>query len=102
VPDPRSAGCWIATLTNVNPEAAVMMVVVVVMMVMMIVTPRDNAVIAVVMVVVMMVMVVILRDLFSTLRLCRGDPRVIYLQRIQCIGNWLQKVAIAGRWRFFV
>ena len=58
-------------------------------------------IIAAMMVVVMMVMVmvVILRDLFSALRLPRGGPRVIYLQRIQCIGNWLQKVAIAGRWR---
>src|SRR5690348_1906113 len=76
-----------------------MMMVVMVMVMMMIVTPRDNAVITVMMVVMMMVMVGILRDLFSALRLCRGDPRVIYLQRIQCIGNWFQKVAITGRWR---
>jgi hypothetical protein len=93
----RRVRCWIATLTNINPEATVMMMMVVVM-VMMIVTPRDNAVIAVMMVVVMMVMVIILRDLVSTLRLCRGDPRVIYLQRIQCIRNRLQEVAITGRW----
>jgi hypothetical protein len=50
-----------------------------------------------VMMVVVMVMVVILRDLFSALRLPRGGPRVIYLQRIQRIGNWFQKVAITGR-----
>jgi hypothetical protein len=73
-----------------------MVVVVVVMMMVMIVTPRDNAVVAVMMVV---MMIVILRDLFSVLRLCRSDARVIHLQRIQCIGNWLQKVAITCRWR---
>jgi hypothetical protein len=59
------------------------MVMVMVMMVVMTmqVTRWDNAVITV-MVVVMVVMVVILCDLFSALRLCRSDARVIYLQRI--------------------
>jgi hypothetical protein len=87
-------------LANINAEAAVMMMVVVmVMMVVMTmpVRPRNNAVIAV-MVVMMMMMVVVLRDLFSALCLCRGDPRVIHLQRIQCIRNRLQEVAITGRW----
>jgi hypothetical protein len=49
------------------------------------------------MVMVEMVMVVILRDLFSAFRLCLSDARVIHLQRIQRIGNWLQKVAITAR-----
>ena len=62
-----------------------MMMMMVVMMVVMIITA--------------MMVVVILRDLFFALRLRRGGPRVIYLQRIQRIGNWLQKVAITGRWR---
>jgi hypothetical protein len=76
-----------------------MMMVMMVMMVVvtMQVTRWDNAVIAVM--VMMMVVVVVLRDLFSTLRLCRGDPRVIYLQRIQCIRNRLQEIAITGQWR---
>jgi hypothetical protein len=73
-----------------------MMMVMMVMMVVvtMQVTRWDNAVIAVMVVVMVMV---VLRDLFSALRLCRSDARVINLQRIQCIGNWLQKVAITGR-----
>jgi hypothetical protein len=56
-------------------------------------------VVMMVMIIAVMVVVVILRDLFSALRLRRGGPRVIYLQRIQRIGNWFQKVAITGRWR---
>jgi hypothetical protein len=76
-----------------------MMVVVVVVMMMMVVVAmrvrhRDNAVIAVMVVVMMVVVRVILRDLFSAWRSCRGYARVIHLQRIQCIGNWLQEVAI--------
>jgi hypothetical protein len=61
-----------------------MMMVVVMMVVTMQVTRWDYAVIAVM---VMMVVVVVLRDLFAALRLCCGDPRVIYLQRIQCVRN---------------
>jgi hypothetical protein len=85
------------TLTNVNPEAAVMMVMMVMMVVVTMQVTRwdNNAVIAVVVV----MMVVILRDLFSALRFCRSDARIIHLQRIQCIGNWLQKVAITRRSR---
>ena len=86
-------------LPNINPEAAVMMMMMMVVMMMVVVTMQvtrwNNAVIAMMVVVVMVMM--ILRDLFSTLRLCRGDPRVIYLQRIQCIRNRLQEVAITGR-----
>jgi hypothetical protein len=70
-------------------------------MVMMMVVMMVMIIAAMMVVVVMMVMVVILRDLFSALRLRRGGPRVIYRQRIQRIGNWLQKVAITGRWRVF-
>jgi hypothetical protein len=73
-----------------------MMVVMMMMMAAMRVRHRDNAVIAVM--VVMMMVVVVLRDLFSALRSCRGYARVIHLQRIQCIGNWLKKFAITGRW----
>jgi hypothetical protein len=71
----------------------------VVVVVTMPVRQRDNAVIAVMVVVMMMMMVVILRDLFSALRLCRSDARVIHLQRIQCIRNRLQEIATTGRWR---
>jgi hypothetical protein len=86
-------------LANINAEAAVMMMVVVMVMMMVVMTmpvrPRNNAVIAVM---VVMMVVVVLRDLFSALCLCRGDPRVIHLQRIQWIRNRLQEVAITGRW----
>jgi hypothetical protein len=75
----------------------VMMMMVMMVVVTMQVTRWDNAIIAVM--VVVMMMVVILRDLFSALRLCRSNARVIHLQRIQCIGNWLQKLAITARWR---
>jgi hypothetical protein len=96
----RRVRCYIATLTNINPEPAVMMMVMMMMMVVtMQVTRWDNAVIAVMVMVMVMMMVVVLRDLFSSLRLCRGDPRVIYLQRIQCIRNRLKEIAITGRWR---
>jgi hypothetical protein len=37
--------------------------------------------------VVVMVMVIILRDLFSTLRHCRGDPRVINAFSASGIGS---------------
>jgi hypothetical protein len=74
----------------------------VVMIVVMKVRSWENATIpsvmmVMVMVMVEMVMVVILRDLFSAFRLCLSDARVIHLQRIQRIGNWLQKVAITAR-----
>jgi hypothetical protein len=36
-----------------------------------------------------MMVMMILRDLFSALRLCRSDARVVHLQRIQRIRNWL-------------
>jgi hypothetical protein len=78
------------------------MMMMVVVVVVMIVGPWDNAVIAVMVVVmVVMMMVEILRDPLSALCLCRSDTGVIHLQRIQCIWNGLQKVAITNRWRLY-
>ncbi len=81
-----------------------MMVVVMVMMVVMIVTaidirPRHHTEITVMMMVMMMVVVMIkeLGQLHRLLLGCfRGKPRVVSLQSLHRIRNWLQQIPIAG------